>query len=359
VDRRYQVFVSSTYTDLIEERRELIQALLEMECLPAGMELFPAANESQWDLIKQAIDDSDYYVVVVGGRYGSMGPEGVSYTEQEYDYAVSTGMPVLGFVHADPDSLPRSKSEVDPDGYARLAAFRNKVKTRPVRFYTSAEDLGGKVSRSLTIARTRDPREGWIRGRFAMTPEQQTEMAELRALVVELQRDLETSARTVIPEDLSSGSDTHSIFADLSYYTQEELSSWKREKEATTGVMVMEASWDDIFTAIGPALIDESPENRLRSLLNNMIRTRWYEEPSSVEFPDDLEQLRYLEITEDSLNDIVIQFFALGLIQRGVKKRPISDKTKYWALTSRGEDELFKLRAIRRTIPSSQLQEIH
>jgi Domain of unknown function (DUF4062) len=68
MERRYQVFVSSTYTDLIEERRELIQAQLEMECLPAGMELFPAANQSQWELIKQAIDDSDYYVVVVGGH---------------------------------------------------------------------------------------------------------------------------------------------------------------------------------------------------------------------------------------------------------------------------------------------------
>jgi hypothetical protein len=77
-----------------------------------------------------------------------MGPEGVSYTEQEYEYAVSTGMPVLGFVHQDPESLPRSKSEVDPDDYARLAAFREKVKSRPVRFYNSPEDLGGKVSRS-------------------------------------------------------------------------------------------------------------------------------------------------------------------------------------------------------------------
>jgi hypothetical protein len=144
MERRHQVFVSSTYVDLIPERRELIQALLEIECLPAGMELFPAADESQWDLIKRTIDDSDYYVVVVGGRYGSIGSDGDSYTEMEYDYAVSTGMPVLGFIHGDPESLPRSKSEVDPDGYARLAAFRVKVKSRPVRFYTSPEDLGGQ-----------------------------------------------------------------------------------------------------------------------------------------------------------------------------------------------------------------------
>lgn len=234
MEHRYQVFVSSTYTDLIEERRELIQALLEMECLPAGMELFPAANESQWELIKQTIDDSDYYVVVVGGRYGSMGPEGVSYTEQEYNYAVSSGMPVLGFVHQDPDSLPRSKSEVDPDGYARLAAFRDKVKSRPVRFYTSPEDLGGKVSRSLTIARTKDPREGWVRGRFAMTPEQQTEMAELRAQVAELKNELTTNRPSDVPEDLESGDDMITLQAWLHYYDHAEEASnplFRRESQ--------------------------------------------------------------------------------------------------------------------------------
>src|SRR5687768_12828918 len=89
MERRYQVFVSSTYTDLIEERREVIQALLELDCLPAGMELFPAANEDQWTLIKEVIDRTDYYVVIVGGRYGSTTPEGISYTEQEYEYAAS------------------------------------------------------------------------------------------------------------------------------------------------------------------------------------------------------------------------------------------------------------------------------
>jgi len=80
MDKRYQVFVSSTFTDLEKERQEVMQALLELECIPSGMELFPAANEDQWSLIKKVIDDADYYVVVVGGRYGSLGPEGLRET---------------------------------------------------------------------------------------------------------------------------------------------------------------------------------------------------------------------------------------------------------------------------------------
>ena len=48
IEKRYQVFVSSTYADLQDERQEVMQALLELDCIPAGMELFPAANEDQW-----------------------------------------------------------------------------------------------------------------------------------------------------------------------------------------------------------------------------------------------------------------------------------------------------------------------
>ncbi|MGC6738669.1 DUF4062 domain-containing protein, partial [Escherichia coli] len=74
MDKRYQVFVSSTFADLEEERQEVMQALLELDCMPAGMELFPATNSDQWSLIKKIIDDSDYYIVILAGRYGSIGP---------------------------------------------------------------------------------------------------------------------------------------------------------------------------------------------------------------------------------------------------------------------------------------------
>jgi hypothetical protein len=47
VEKRFQVFVSSTYTDLQEERRKVIQTIMEMDCIPSGMEMFPAADEEQ------------------------------------------------------------------------------------------------------------------------------------------------------------------------------------------------------------------------------------------------------------------------------------------------------------------------
>lgn len=85
MDKRYQVFLSSTYADLKDERQKVIQTLMEMDCIPSGMELFPATDEEQWEFIKKVIDDCDYYLLIIGGRYGSINAEGISYTEKEYD----------------------------------------------------------------------------------------------------------------------------------------------------------------------------------------------------------------------------------------------------------------------------------
>lgn len=106
MDRHYQVFVSSTYDDLREERQQVIQALLELDCIPAGMELFPAADDEQWEFIKRVIDECDYYLVIIGGRYGSTDNKGTSYTEKEYDYAVDQRKPVIGFYHENPEKFP-------------------------------------------------------------------------------------------------------------------------------------------------------------------------------------------------------------------------------------------------------------
>lgn len=120
MDKRYQIFVSSTYEDLKDERRAIIQTLLQMDCIPAGMELFPAANDEQFQFITKIIDDCDYYILIIGGRYGSTTSEGLSYTEKEFDYARSIGLRTLSFIHGRPDEIPYGKSEVRADHRIRL-----------------------------------------------------------------------------------------------------------------------------------------------------------------------------------------------------------------------------------------------
>jgi len=95
MDKRYQVFISSTFTDLIEERNAIIGSLLNAKYIPSSMELFSASNDEQFEYIKKIIDTCDYYVLIVGACYGTINSTtNVSFTEQEYDYAVSKNIPI-------------------------------------------------------------------------------------------------------------------------------------------------------------------------------------------------------------------------------------------------------------------------
>ena len=43
---KYQVFISSTYADLIEERRKVLDVLLMADCIPAGVyPVFKSTNK--------------------------------------------------------------------------------------------------------------------------------------------------------------------------------------------------------------------------------------------------------------------------------------------------------------------------
>src|SRR5438046_4027206 len=100
--KKLQVFVSSTFSDLVKERQAAVEAILAAGHIPAGMELFTAGDESQMDVIKQWIDESDVYLLILGGRYGSIEPKsGKSYTHLEYEYALAQGKPVFACVIRD------------------------------------------------------------------------------------------------------------------------------------------------------------------------------------------------------------------------------------------------------------------
>ena len=71
-NRKLQVFVSSTFTDLKEERQAAVEAILKTRNIPAGMELFAAGDQSQMEVIKEWIRESDVYLLILGGRYGSI-----------------------------------------------------------------------------------------------------------------------------------------------------------------------------------------------------------------------------------------------------------------------------------------------
>ena len=132
MEKKYQVFISSTYSDLVEARVKVRDAILSMYHFPVGMELFGAADEEQWQIISETIDSSDYYVLIIAQRYGSVIPEGcydagMSYTEKEFRYALEKGIPVLAFLLD--DDVAVKPEFIETKNSDKLTAFKTEVKT--------------------------------------------------------------------------------------------------------------------------------------------------------------------------------------------------------------------------------------
>ena len=341
-DRRYQVFVSSTYQDLEEERREIIQALLELDCIPSGMELFPAANDDQWTLIKRVIDDCDYYLVVVAGRYGSVSTDGISYTEMEYRYALERAKPIVGFLHKNPDQIPSGKSESDPDKKLKLDSFRELVRRKMVKFYETPSELGSVVSRSIIRLIKDNPSYGWVKGDNISTDAAREEILKLKLKIDDLESQLE-SVSVIDPEiqaNLSRGNDDLILKGVL---TLGEPSSW----QTTKWWHDVRVTWNELFAQISPLLIDEGSKQEIIRRVQDFLIEKDGNAMSSFA-QEKGKNYRSFELSESSIDMCIVQFIALNYIEKGVKRRPIQDKNTYWRMTTLGEKAMYELRAIRR-----------
>ena len=104
-----KVFLSSTYLDLIEHRKEAAEALARLGHHVIGMETFNARTEDPTTASLKEVDECLLFVGIYAHRYGSVIKDaGVSVTEQEFDHAVITGKEIFAFfVNEDYPWLPK------------------------------------------------------------------------------------------------------------------------------------------------------------------------------------------------------------------------------------------------------------
>jgi hypothetical protein len=250
--KRYQVFLSSTFVDLEDERQEVMAALQKAGYLVVGMELFPSDTDESWEVIKRVIDQSDYYVLVVAGRYGSIGKEGKSYTEMEYDYARKQELPVLAFLHKAPENLPNKHVEKsNPD---KLEKFRKKIETlHNRRTWSTKHDLATEVLASISQAVNLRPRVGWVRG----------DIADHHAALSKKLEDFRVEYDAIRAERDRLAKQ----IGDLEVYNRKQLIAWGDDEveiaiyvkdKGTKGTMVeipFTTQWNRIFDLVAPKLI--------------------------------------------------------------------------------------------------------
>jgi hypothetical protein len=348
MEKRFQVFISSTFEDLKLERQNVLKAILELDNMPAGMELFPAIDSDAWELIKDVIDASDYYVLVIGGRYGSSDSTGISYTEKEYDYAVLKNKPVVALLYKNPDNLPRDKTEVDPKTWAKLSEFRKKVEANHTCVYwNNSDELKSLLIIGLTKTIKRHPAVGWIRANLLPSEDTLKELLELRKRNQELENKIisESYSAPEGVEDLYQGKDEIVINCGFKAKVpdSEEYIGYKRV--SYTGKFT--TTWNEIWGAISPTMISESTAGEikmsLKSFLSKEGRNVW-------EGKGDLKDATITDFNfEPDLYDTVfVQFRALGLMKESLKQRSVKDNNTYWTLTSYGDNLMMQLRALRK-----------
>lgn len=162
---KYQFFISSTYKDLIAERQIAINAIMKMGHIPAGMELFTATGEEQFKSIKPIIDESDYYLIILGGKYGTViKDEEISYTEKEFNYALSVNKRIIAFVYNEPENLPINKRETKTSNMNRFNNFRKKIlNNRMVYMWKNHIDLSQGILTSINNVVNNYPSETrWV-----------------------------------------------------------------------------------------------------------------------------------------------------------------------------------------------------
>lgn len=326
MSKRYQVFVSSTYADLKEERSKIIQAIMELDCIPAGMEIFPAIDEEQFNFIKSIIDDCDYYLLIIGGRYGSVSEDGFSYTEKEYNYAVEKGIKVIAFVHSNPELIPLGKSEIDPSLREKLAEFRSKVSSnRLIRFWTNAGELQGLVMSSLSKTIKTYPAVGWIRANSIANPELLHELNEQRKENIELNSKINSL--------LTNGDKIENIAGFEDKFVV--LGMYKFRNSAST-YFSWEASltWGDIFGLISPYFLEYKYEVDIRDKMSNII----FKKSSSFQ------QGESPTIVDEIFQKIKIHFMALELIT--VEKNVMVQ----WHLTKYGSKAMLEIGSAKKEV---------
>lgn len=317
MEKKYQVFISSTYTDLIEERKKVLDILLMADCIPAGMEAFVATDAEQFEVIKKVIDLCDYYVLILGRRYGSINADtGISYTEMEYDYAISKGIPVLVFALDSSIDVSPDKVDTDVHKLAKLDDFRSKaMNNRLASVWKSVEDLTGKLAISIMKAKTEISRPGWQRGTDYDEGTLRRQIMDLQETNQQLKNELESNKQLI--EVLTDHGEL--AFDDCVVTVPYRYTKYDSRGSSSYIHNSIQSDLKSIFTIVATEMMDVSV---IESVITKALEQHL---PIPHRYPT-IDDGQFIKRT---LN----QFRAAGLLFSSWSKE---SKKLYWGLTAKG-----------------------
>lgn len=339
MNKKLQVFISSTYTDLIEERQAAVQAVLDAGHIPAGMELFKAGNTSQLETIYKWIDNSDVYMLILGGRYGSIEEKtGKSYTQLEYEYAIGKGLPIFSVVLR--NDFIKKKSEllgeectIENANVSKYYDFKNLVMSKIVREVSDCKDIMLAVHTTLKDFMEEYEFVGWVRSNDT----------ELNADLLNQLNDMNKAVSTLKEEknrlkleldNLEQNFESNLAFEDQ-YITIEgkyrEYFGQLGNRSSVEHSVSKEITWDKMFLLWAPRLFTTlnivSAQKQLEYALKDYMG-------------------RYFDMNDNLFQTIKIQYHALGLIKAYEARTTSGGTAEFIKLTEKGKNYLIQKSAI-------------
>ena len=341
VKKKLQVFISSTYVDLIDERQSAVQAVLDSGHIPAGMELFKAGNDTQLDTIYKWIDNSDVYMLILGGRYGSVEENTKkSYTRLEYEYAIGKGIPIFSVVLTDnflqEKALLLGDDKVyEQENVDKHNEFKQLVLSKIVRMVNDSKDIMLAIHSTLVDFLEDYDMIGWVRANdsesnvslLAQINELSIENKKLHESNSKLKKDIDLIQSTYESELAFEG---ENINIQGTYSERINSSPPYRYHDR---YIEKNIAWDEMFLLWAP---------RLTATINS-TKAKGELEAALKDFMG-----RYFKVNENLFQTIKIQYSALGLIKYYEARTTQGGTAEFISLTSKGSQYLIRNTAIRK-----------
>lgn len=331
-EKKYQVFISSTYEDLKEERKAAEETIIRSGDFPVGMEAFPAADEEQFEFIKAIISQCDYYLLIIAGCYGSIAPDGKSYTEKEYEYAVEIGVPVLVMLRSDRGELRADKTERDAEKREKLENFISSVSNGRLRKgWSSTDGLKLAIREALDYAKATKPRHGWIRGDQSASPDTLEKLIATREENERLKAALAAARPQVAKIENIAGLETE-IHLTGSYQYRRPGSH-----QATSTRLDVNISIGEVFELLAPHLMLTQSDAWVNTMIAKTVWQRRINGSGSASS---------FSTSDEIFQTIKLQLMALNLVNVRSSKTTSGTTAVFWSLTEQGKQEMLMRRVL-------------
>ena len=267
LDKRYQVFISTSGSEMQPERMTLSQTLVGMGFFSWGLEQRTPLSTA---FARRQIDDCDYVIMLLGSQYGEQSVSGVGYMHLEYIYAVTKQKPIIVFMHDDPESRDANLHDDKPELKEKFKDFRKLLQNDvdQVFTYRSLRDLELAVRFNIPQMLERYPVQGWVRPQN--TQSLHDEIDRLKAKLVQL--ETESGKREADPFLSIQKVSMHDFFSfeyRMHAYQDGNFRDLKIQKQMT---------WAQLLTLLGQPFTNPTPEEFFSKSLNDYLNENGLED---------------------------------------------------------------------------------